>query len=74
MGKNKGKSARIGKKLYDEIERINIKRVNKFGIKGLISTQIITDLIVVHKESWTPIANDIINVDPEKIKERRETE
>lgn len=62
-----GIPARIGKKFYDEIERIKKERLLNNKSNKIVSTEKITNLIVRHKESWEIIFNDIINIEDKDL-------
>ncbi len=66
-----GYPARIGEKLHKESIRINEERIKKHGLKGKISTETITNLIVTHLIHWAPIAEDIIKIPPKEIEEKK---
>lgn len=65
--KNGGCLTRVGQKLHGELMRITEERLKKHGLKGRMSLEQITNLIVRHKEGWIKIADDIINITPEEF-------
>lgn len=63
------KNARVGRKFYNQIEKINARRVidDKPGRRNRISTSKITNLIVNH-DLWPKIFDTIVDTNEEEIK------
>ncbi len=67
--KNGRTHCRVGKKFNDEITDIQREM---YKLKGFISSEKITNLIIKHKKCWSIIKPHIINASKEDIKNANE--
>lgn len=68
MEKKYGVQARVGERFLEELEDIKIERIKNQKSKDKISTKMISDLIVRHK-NFKLIKQDIIELSEELLNE-----
>lgn len=67
--KNGTANCRIGRNFHNEITQI---QKEMYKIKGFISSEKITNLIIKHNKYWSIIKQDIVNASDEEIKNANE--
>lgn len=65
--RNGGVTSRIGKKFFQEVEKIKDAKLRNGTARDRVSTEKITNLIIRHK-NWQEILTHIIEANAEEVK------